>query len=106
MKPRAHRPPAPRPRSRARLLALWVVAWLAVVAVQATLAVHSELGDHPDEEACGLCAAAAGNTAWVPPDVPLVDTLAWCLPPAPVSLPSRPVVAHSAWQARAPPAHS
>lgn len=106
MNTHARQPVPVLPRRGARLLALWVVAWLAVVAVQATLAVHAELGDHPDDETCGLCTAAAGGTAWVAPDTPPVSHASGFPAPAAGGFTGRAVAPHSAWQARAPPAHS
>jgi hypothetical protein len=109
----------------------WFAAWLAVVVVQAVLAVHSEAGAHPDEHGagqrpaegpgdpaghaagdhgepgehgdCGLCLAAAAGT----PALPNAG-----LPPAaprPAALdPRRPPVpaaipVRTGPQARAPP---
>jgi hypothetical protein len=44
----------------------WIVAWLAVVATQSILSVHSELVAHADDEHCELCVAAASAGATLP----------------------------------------
>lgn len=104
----------------------WFAAWLAVVVVQAVLAVHSDLGGHPDEPGadrhgadghgehgagghghsgdCGLCLAAAAATpalpaAVLPPAGPRRAVVDIPLPPVPAAAPVR-----TARQARAPPA--
>lgn len=107
----------------------WFAAWLAVVVVQAVLAVHSEAGAHPDEPGagqpradgpgdhgghapgeqgehgdCGLCLAAAAGTpalpaAGLPPAAPRPAALEPRRPPVPAATPVR-----TGRQARAPPA--
>jgi hypothetical protein len=104
----------------------WFAAWLAMVVVQAVLAVHSEAGAHPDEAGagqhtadgpgdpagppagdhgdCGLCLAAAAGTpalpaAGLPPAAPRPAALDPRRPPVPAATPVR-----TGRQARAPPA--
>jgi hypothetical protein len=90
----------------------WFAAWLAVVVVQAVLAVHSELGGHPDEPAdahagehCGLCVAAAvGGPGPPPAELPAASARVTADPawPAGPTQPAGP--RRRGREARAPPA--
>lgn len=82
----------------------WIAAWLAVVATQSILSVHSDLVAHADDEHCELCDAAASAGAALPVSLPPALGLVRSpvirpLAPAAVLLPGL----HHPRQPRAPP---